>query len=98
MTVTATLNGAGTDFKTINDVTLTILAGNLNGEATFSFEPLQDTTSEGAETVAVSGAFTMGTALPVTAATLTLRDDDTMSRRIDLSLNPNSVAESAGTD
>ena len=87
---------AGTDFTTINDVTLTIQAGNLKGEATFSFEPLQDTMTEGAETVAVSGAVTMGTTLPVTTATLTLRDDETTSRRIDLSLNPSSVSESAG--
>ena len=84
---------AGTDFRAVTDVMLTIPPEDLNGETTFTFVPLQDTIPEEAETVTVSGAVTTGTALPVTAATLTLHDDDSTSTRIELSLNPTSVSE-----
>ena len=84
---------AGTDFESIDDVTLTIAAGAKTGTADVTLTPVQDDIFEGPETLEVSGTVTAGATLPVTAATLTLTDDDTASTSVALSLDPDSVFE-----
>ena len=80
------------DFWAVNSFNLTIPAGAASGEADFSLTPVNDQIAEGAETLEVSGT----AALPVTAATLTISDDDTASTGIELTLDPTSVTEDGG--
>ena len=80
------------DFGAVNSFNITIPAGDIRAEADFSLTPVNDATAEGSETLTVSGTST----LPVTAAELTITDDDTASTGIELTLNPTSVTESGG--
>lgn len=84
---------AGTDFGTVNNFTLTIPANSRSGTATFSLTLNDDNVHEGDETVTVSGAHSD---LPVDSATLTIAEDDTVSSKVTLSLNPDSVSEGGG--
>ncbi|MYF94987.1 MAG: hypothetical protein F4210_05680, partial [Holophagales bacterium] len=65
---------SSTDFGSVSAFNLTIDAGETSGTATFSFTPVDDAVDEDDETVAVGGAVQ---GLTVTAATLTIEDDDT---------------------
>ena len=80
------------DFAAVGNVPITIPANQPSGTADISLTPVNDGTSEGDETLTVSGT----AALPVTAATLTLADDDTASSSIALSLDPDEVTEEGG--
>ena len=77
--VTVSVGGAGstassgTDYATVDDFMVTILAESSSGAAPFSLTPTNDALDEDDETITVSGAATDFT---VTPATLTLTDDD----------------------
>ena len=80
------------DFVAVQPFQITIPANQPSGEADFSLTPVNDGIAEGGETLQVSGA----SPLPVTAATLTISDDDTASSSIALSLDPDEVTEQGG--
>ena len=71
---------------------LTIPERQTTGTATFLFAPENDSVHEGEETVTVSAT---GGGLVVTGAELALADDDAASTSVELSLLPDTVAESA---
>ena len=65
----------GTDYATVNDQTLTILAGQASGTATFMLTPTDDDFDEPDETLTVAGS-TAVPGLSVTGTTITIVDDD----------------------
>ena len=65
----------GTDYATVNDLSMSIPAGNTADTATFTLTPTDDDVVEGAETLSVSGTTTV-TGLAVTDTEITLTDDD----------------------
>ena len=85
---------AGADFDTVNNFTLTIPANQTEGTQTFALIPTDDDIAEGAETLTVSGT---ANGLNVDSATLTINDNDTMSTKVTLSVDPTSVSEGAGS-
>ena len=84
----------GTDYTTVNDLTLTINAEQTSGTATFTLTPDNDTLGEGDEEISVTGT-TTATGLTVTGTEMTITDDDTASTEVELSVNLASVAEDA---
>ena len=78
----------GTDYATVNDVTLTITAGQTSGTASFTLTPTDDSIDEAAETLTVDGTVQ---GLSVTGTTLTIADNDT--RGIAVSSTSVTVAE-----
>ena len=82
----------GTDYVDIPELELTIPANRTDGTVTFNLRPTNDRTAEGKETISVSGDIA---GLAVISAELALADDDSPSTRLDLSLNPSTVSESA---
>ena len=83
---------SGTDYTAVADFDVTIAAGKGSGSATFILTPTQDTLVEGNETISVGGS---ATGLTVNGTSITLTDDDG-APAINLSVDPSSVAESAG--
>ena len=69
-----TASGGGVDFNDVTAFTVSILAGQTSGTATFDLTPVSDAIVEGDETINVSGTLQGFT---ITAATITLTDDDT---------------------
>ena len=86
----------GTDYETVDDLTVTIAAEATSGTATFQFTPNDDTLVEGLETLTLSGTTTASAITTITTATLTITDDDTAPDTIKLRVSPASVAENAG--
>ena len=86
----------GTDYETVDDLTVTIAAEATSGTATFQFTPNDDTLVEGLETLTLSGTTTASAITTITPATLTIIDDDAAPDTIELSVSPASVAENAG--
>ena len=84
----------GTDYATVDDLTLTINAEQTSGTATFTLTPDNDTLGEGDETISVTGT-TTATGLTVTGTELTITDDDSASTEVALSVSLTSVAEDA---
>ena len=84
----------GADFDPVTGFTLTIPAEAKSGTTTFDLTPTDDSTTEEAETLTVSGTTTNG--LDVESATLTITDNDTTSRKVTLSLDRDSISEGAG--
>ncbi len=83
----------GTDYATVNDLTLTIDAGETSGTAMFSLTPTDDDIDEADEALSVSGTTT---GLTVNGTTATITDDDT--RGVTVSAATLTVAEgSTGT-
>ena len=82
----------GVDYKLVQNFDITIAANATSGTGTFTLTPIQDTTNEGNETIAVSGQSPRTT---VTGTTVTLADDD-IHPPITLSVSPSSVSEGAG--
>ena len=84
----------GTDYATVDDITLTIAAGARIGTQSFSINPTQDTIDEGSgETVSVTG-ITTASGLSVTGTNFTITDDDDApTGAIILTLNPISARE-----
>ena len=95
-TVTVSRTGgtasSGTDYPTVNNITVTIPAEQTSGTATLSFDPSGDSLAEGNETVILTGS---ATGLASGTATLTITDDDAAPTAVTLSLNPTAVGESA---
>ena len=96
VSVAGTTATEGTDFAAVTGVALTIAAGAPSGEATFTLTPTQDEIAEGDETLTVSGTVSTLPDLAVTAATLTLTDDDGPPTGVTLAVQPGSVAEDGG--
>ena len=65
----------GTDYATVDDLTLTIAAGAADTSGTFTLKPVNDALDESDETLTVSETAPV-TGLTVTPALLTIRDDD----------------------
>ena len=65
----------GTDYATVNDLTLTISSGQISGTANFTLTPRDDDVDEADETLSVAGT-TTATGLTVTGTTTTIVDDD----------------------
>ena len=95
-TVSVTRTGgtatSGSDYPAISSFSVTIAANATSGTATLSFDPAEDTTAEGDETVILTGA---ASGLTSGTATLTISDNDTAPTAVTLTLNPNSVGEAA---
>ena len=92
-TVTVSVGDTGTatsdtDYTAVRDFTILISSNATSGTGTFTLIPTQDTTNEGNETIVVAGTNSLST---VTAATLTLIDDD--QAEISLSGSHSSVSE-----
>ena len=66
----------GEDYTTVDQFTITILAGTLSNTETFLLTPTQDLVDEPAETLSVSGT-TSATGLSVNGTEVTITDDDT---------------------
>ena len=64
---------SGTDYAAVSDFTITIAANQTSGTGTFTLTPTQDTLVEGDETIGVDATISNST---VTAATVTIKDDD----------------------
>ncbi len=65
----------GTDYATVDDLTLTIPAGQTSGTASFTLTPIDDDVDETDETLSVDGA-TSVTDLAVSETMVTIVDDD----------------------
>ena len=87
----------GTDYGTVNDITLTITAGQASGTQTFSIDPSDDVIDEGTgETLSISGPATLN-GVTVTDTTMTITDDDDPPTGITLSVDTATVEENAGS-
>ena len=84
----------GTDYETVPDLTLTIDAGETAAETTFSLDPTNNDSVEGARTITVDGSVS---GLAVRSTELALNDDDVASTKVTLTLDPPEVSESAGS-
>ena len=84
----------GTDYGTVADLTLTIDAGETTADTTFSLDPTNNDSVDGAKTITVDGNVS---GLAVRSAELTLNDDDVESAKVTLTLDPVEVSESAGS-
>ena len=81
---------SGTDYTAISNFTITIPIGSTEATRSITVAPGDDSTSEGDETIVLTGA---STGLTSGSATITITDDDAPSTAVTLSLNPTSVAE-----
>ena len=86
----------GTDYETVDDLTVTIPAGMTSATETFTLTPTDDNVDEGDETVTVSGTTSSGLTLTPTSLTVTITDNETSSTGVTLSVNPTTVSEGAG--
>ena len=80
----------GLDYANVSVLQLTVPANETAGQTMFMLSPDNDAIAEGAETISVTGRVS---GLTVEPATLTLSDNDTASRVVTLSVNPESVSE-----
>ena len=85
---------SGTDYETVSAFTVEIDAGQLQGNGSFTFEPIDDRLDEENETVQVRGS---ATGLTDTPATLTITDNDVSSTRILLTVDPDNVDENVAS-
>ena len=81
----------GTDYGTVGSVTLTIAAGATSGTKTFMLTPTDDDVDEGDEALTVDGSVT---GLAVTAAELTIEEDD--ERGVEVGATDLTVPEDGG--
>ena len=86
----------GTDYETVDDLTVTIPAGMTSATETFTLTPTDDNVDEGDETVTVSGTTSSGLTLTPTSLTVTITDNETSSTGVTLSVNRTTVSEGAG--
>ena len=80
----------GLDYANVSTLAITVPANETAGQTMFTLRPNNDATAEGAETISVTGR---ASGLTVAPAALTLSDNDTASRVVTLSVDPESVAE-----
>ena len=92
-TTTKTTTAAGAEDFTADSITVAIPAGETQGAATLTLTPMDDAVAEGDETVQVSGA---ASGLAVTAAGVTITDNDAEPTGIELLVTPEQVDEDAG--
>ena len=96
-TVSVSVNGSGradaVDFEAVDDFRIVIPANATNASGSFVLVLEDDGVSETDETLTVSG----DSDLPVSAAAVTLTDDDSESTRIALSAVPGRISEGDGT-
>ena len=86
----------GTDYETVDDLTVTIPEGLTSAMERFTLTPTDDVVVESDKTVTVSGTTTASGITTVNPATLTITDDDVPPDTIELKVSPASVAENAG--
>ncbi len=86
----------GTDYETVDDLTVTIPAGLTSATERFTLTPTDDVVVESDKTVTVSGTTTASGITTINPATLTITDDDVPPDTIELRVSPASVAENAG--
>ena len=86
----------GTDYETVDDLTVMIPVGLTSATETFTLTPTDDVVVESDKTVTVSGTTTASGITTVNPATLTIVDDDVPPDTIELRVSPASVAENAG--
>ena len=84
----------GTDYATVNDLTITLPFGQKYGDATFTFTPTNDSSAEGIERIAVTAKSNYSES--IASAYLYLSDDD--GTTITLSSSPSSVSEGSASD
>ena len=95
LTVAGTASGGGTDYTATFPTTVTITNGNTSAETTaFNITTVDDSLSEGTETIIVSGQVGTGSTFNVNSATVNLNDND--QPVIDISLSVSSATEAAG--
>ncbi|WP_420461494.1 fibronectin type III domain-containing protein [Candidatus Palauibacter sp.] len=86
---------AGTDYASVDDLTITISGGATDAVGAFRFMTVNDSFGEGDETISVSGSSTtLGVVVQGTEVTIT--DDETSSTEIRLSVSPDALGEGAG--
>ena len=85
----------GVDYANVSTLEITVPANATTGQTMFTLSPENDAIAEGAETISVTGR-TNG--LTVEPATLTLSDNDTASRVVTLTVEPESVSEDTPED
>ena len=83
---------AGIDYVAVDDLSLTIPAGQASGAASFTFTPLEDRVDERVEAVSITGA-TEAVGFGVTGTTLSIDDND--ERGVTVSPSDLSVSEGA---
>ena len=86
----------GTDYETVDDLTVMIPVALTSATETFTLTPTDDVVVESDKTVTVSGTTTASGITTVNPATLTIVDDDAPPDTIELRVSPASVAENAG--
>ena len=91
------------DFVAVSDFEIIIAAGAASGTGTFTLDPTDDAVDEVHEIVRVSGKMrqvgssSVDSSVTVTAAQLTLTDDDGAPSAVALSLDKTTMAENVGT-
>ncbi len=80
----------GVDYANVSSLQITVPANETSGRTTFTLAPQNDPIVEGAETISFTGRVS---GLTVAPATLTLSENDTLSRVLRLSVDPESVSE-----
>ena len=83
------------DYANVSTLRITVPANETTGQTTFTLSPENDAIAEGAETISVTGR---ASGLTVEPAALTLSDNDTASRVVTLSVDPESVSEDTPED
>ena len=83
---------AGTDYVAVDDLSLTIPAGQASGTASFTFTPLEDRIDERVEAVSITGT-TEVAGFAVSGTTLSIADND--ERGVTVSPSDLSVSEGA---
>ena len=86
----------GTDYETVDDLTVTIPAGLTSATERFTLTPTNDVVVESDKTITVSGTTAASGITTVNPATLTIIDDDVPPDTIELRVSPFSVPENAG--
>ena len=86
----------GTDYETVDGLTVTIPEESTSGAATFRLTPTDDAIREGVETISVTGT-TSVSGLTVTDAQLSITDNDTPPPPIDPPSSPRSQTVSFGS-
>ena len=93
-TASSSADGAGADYTAVDDITVTIAAGQSSGQASFTLAATDDAVAEGSETLTVTGT-AFGKATNEIAITIT--DGDAAPTAIDLSVSLSSNAVEGGT-
>ena len=83
----------GTDYATVDTVTVTITAEQTSGAETFPLDPTGDAVDEADETLSVKGS-TPATGLSVSSTTVTIVDDDDRG----VTVSPTSLPVAEGAD